>query len=156
SVVQLERKAFGPRAVVAGALRQGRQARTPRAEGVAGDARRDDRHHPFARQFLPEQVQEARFHRLRRRHPAEDQQLSPQRRPARLTVSRTPGTAEDRMAVCTVVNTSPCGVLRTVLTMNTPAPNSQTRQPDAGFLIGLATGAVAGLWTALWLVPHVV
>jgi hypothetical protein len=29
------------------------------------------------------------------------------------------------------------------------------RQPDYRFLIGLATGAMAALWTALWLVPHV-
>lgn len=35
--------------------------------------------------------------------------------------------------------------------------NTQTSRPaDTGFLIGLATGAMAGLWTALWLVPHVI
>jgi hypothetical protein len=31
-----------------------------------------------------------------------------------------------------------------------------SRPSDSGFLIGLATGTMAGLWTALWLVPHVV
>ena len=31
-----------------------------------------------------------------------------------------------------------------------------SRPSDSGFFIGLATGAMAGLWTALWLVPHVV
>jgi gas vesicle protein len=30
------------------------------------------------------------------------------------------------------------------------------RSSDSSFLIGLATGVMAGLWTALWLVPHVV
>ena len=37
--------------------------------------------------------------------------------------------------------------------MKTPLASRQT---DSGFLIGLAAGAMAGLWTALWLVPHVV
>ena len=38
-----------------------------RAEDLAGDARRDDRHDALARELLPEQVQEARLHRVRRR-----------------------------------------------------------------------------------------
>ena len=34
---------------------------------IPGNARRDDRHDALAREFLPEQVQEARLHRVRRR-----------------------------------------------------------------------------------------
>ncbi len=58
------------------------------AQVVAGDARGNGRHHALARQFLHEQVSQAGIHRLRRRPEGEDQQLPPQRRPARLT---TPG-----------------------------------------------------------------
>ena len=55
-----------------------------RAEDLAGDARRNDRHDAIARQLLPEQVQEARLHRVRRRASAQDQQFAPERRAARL------------------------------------------------------------------------
>ena len=56
-----------------------------RAEDLAGDARGDGRHDALAREFLPEQVQEAGLHRVQRRDAAQDQQLAAERRPARLT-----------------------------------------------------------------------
>ncbi len=40
--------------------------------------------------------------------------------------------------------------------MNPPYANAPIyRRPDYGFVIGLAAGAIAGLWTALWLMPHI-
>ena len=50
----------------------------------------DGRHDALARELLPEQVQEARLHRVRRRAAAQDQQLAAERRPARLS-RRRPG-----------------------------------------------------------------
>ena len=67
SALQLQREAAGAHAAAAGALRQAGQADPRRAEDLAGDAREDDRHDPLAREFLPEQVQEAGVHRVRRR-----------------------------------------------------------------------------------------
>ena len=71
-------------AAAAGALREAGQAGPRGAEDLAGDARGNGRHDALAREFLPEQVQEARLHRIQRRDPAQDQQLAAERRPARL------------------------------------------------------------------------
>ena len=59
------------------------------AESVQGDARRDDRDDALARELFHEQVPEAGLHRLQRR--PEDQQLTPQRRAARLNARRRHG-----------------------------------------------------------------
>jgi CRP-like cAMP-binding protein len=52
------------------------------AEAVAGNARRNDRHHTIARELFHEQIPEARLHRVQRR--PQDQHLAPQRRPPRM------------------------------------------------------------------------
>ena len=51
-------------------------------EDLPGDARGNDRHDARKGELLHEQVQKARAHRIQRR--PQDQQLPPQRRPARL------------------------------------------------------------------------
>ena len=54
---------------------------------LAGDAGGNGRHDPIARQFLPEQIQEAGLHRIQRRDSAQDQQLAVERRPPRLRLT---------------------------------------------------------------------
>ena len=64
SAVQLERETAGARAAATRALRQAGQPDPRDAEGVPGDAREDRGDDALAREFLPEQVQETRLHRL--------------------------------------------------------------------------------------------
>ena len=52
------------------------------AQDFTGDAGRDDRRDPLPRELLHEQVQEARIHRIQRRH--HGQQIAAHSRPARL------------------------------------------------------------------------
>ena len=59
------------------------------AESVTGNVGRDGWDHTLARELLHEQVSQARVHRGQRR--LEDQQLPPQRRPARLITRRGAG-----------------------------------------------------------------
>ena len=61
------REAAGAHAAAAGALRQAGQADPRRPADLARDAGGDDRHDALARELLPEQIQEARLHRVRRR-----------------------------------------------------------------------------------------
>src|SRR5207245_7384536 len=54
-------------------------------EDLPGDTRAHDRHDAGAREFLLEQVQETRLHRIQPYRSAQDQQLAPERCVARLT-----------------------------------------------------------------------
>ena len=65
--VQLQREAPGPDAPDAVPFRQGQHHRNRRGRDHSGAPGADGRHHPVAGQLLPEQVQDARPHRLRRR-----------------------------------------------------------------------------------------
>ena len=65
-------------------MREAGQAGPGGAEDLTGNARGDDRHDAPAGEFLSEQIQETRIHRIRRRAPAQDQQLTAECRPARL------------------------------------------------------------------------
>ena len=51
-------------ASAAGEFRQGRPARADHRKSQPGDAGRDDRHHPLARELLHEQIPQARLHYL--------------------------------------------------------------------------------------------
>ena len=66
------------------ALRERGQTQRIAAKDVAGNAGRDGRYHSVAREFLHEQVPQARVHRIQRR--PEVPQLPAQYRPPRLTV----------------------------------------------------------------------
>ena len=61
---QFQRKTPGANSSAAGEFRQGKQTRPRRCSDQPGNARRDGRHHPLARQFFHEQIPPPRLHRL--------------------------------------------------------------------------------------------
>src|SRR5579859_514936 len=67
SVVQFQRKTPRPHPSVARALREGGSASRNPPPDIAGDAGRDDRHHPPARELFHEQVQEIGLYQIQRR-----------------------------------------------------------------------------------------
>src|SRR6185436_1773071 len=83
-------EAVGAHAVAAGPLRETGQTCPCGPEDVTGNARGDGRHNTLAREFLSEQVQETRLHRIRRRAAAESEPLVAQRRAPRLRTAMRP------------------------------------------------------------------
>ena len=65
---QFKRETTGTPAASAGQFRQGRQPTADQPEHQPGNPGRDDRDHPLARQFLHEQIPQARPHQLQRKN----------------------------------------------------------------------------------------
>ena len=144
-------KRLGAGAPAAGALRHagGHAPRSP--QGLAGNARRDCRHDPLARELLHEQVQEARVHRVQRRH--QGPRLAAHRRPSRLTPTLSPAPAAvqsgtdgpwPRQYTCVMA----LGV--------SPAPVARARPGHGRRRLVSALGDLAGLATIAFAFPLVI
>src|SRR5664280_1277478 len=64
SAFQFQRKAAGEDSVIAGAVRQGKQAGDGSSEGQPGGIGGDDRHNPVPREFFHESLQKTGVHRI--------------------------------------------------------------------------------------------
>jgi len=76
-------KPTGPHTPAARPIWQGRRDGASTSEGVSGNVGGDDRYYSHASEYVHEQVQEARLHRIQRRN--QSQQVPSQRCPARVS-----------------------------------------------------------------------